>query len=167
MNSTFFIRLLRLTILLILQILVFNNIHLMGYATPLLIGYMLLCFERGSSRIGLLLWGFVIGIVFDVFSNTAGMASASCTLLAMMQPKLMQMFLPRDADEDYKPSLSSMGFWKYLLYAFLGMLILHATFYALDAFTINDWQLTLIAIGSSAALATLLCIATELFVRFK
>ena len=40
MNSIFFTRLFRLLILLLVQVLVFNNIHLLGYITPLVIGYM-------------------------------------------------------------------------------------------------------------------------------
>ena len=86
MNSIFFTRLFRLLILLLVQVLVFNNIHLLGYITPLVIGYMVVCMHRGTPRIGVLLWGFVVGLLFDMFSNTAGMASALREILASMQP---------------------------------------------------------------------------------
>ena len=55
MSSVFISRLLRLCILLFFQVLVCNNIHLLGYVTPLVIGYMVVCFHRNTSRISILL----------------------------------------------------------------------------------------------------------------
>jgi rod shape-determining protein MreD len=113
----------------------------------------------------MLLWGFFIGFLFDIFSNTAGMASASCTLIAMIQPSLLNIFIPRDAAEDFIPSIPTLGFWKYLLYVFLLMAILHGTFYLLDAFTLINWQLTLMAIAGGSVLTTILIIFIELLIR--
>jgi len=155
----------QLALLLVIQIIFLNRIHIAGYITPLLIGYMLISFPYGTSRIALLLWGFITGTLFDIFSNTAGMASAACTLLAMMQPKLLKILIPRDATEGFKPTIQNLGFGKYLVYALLTMLVLHTVFYTLDAFTLNDWQLTVLSIGGSTLLAALLCICAELFVR--
>jgi len=162
LSSAFFIRLVRLALVLSLQIMICNHIHLWGYATPLILSFMIIRFERDASRIGLLIWGFCMGLIFDTYANTAGMASAACTLLAMIQPKLLQVFLPRDAEEGYKPSIANMGVWKYMLYALLANIVVHSAFYALDAFTLHNWQLTLISIGSSSLLSTALCIAMEL-----
>lgn len=165
MNSTFLSRLFRLLTILCFQVLVFNNIHLMGYITPLVMGYMLVCFHRNTSRTGILLWGFVTGLIFDVFSNTAGMASAACTLVAMVQPVLLNMLAPRDAAEDFTPSFTTMGFWNYVLYVLLLMLILHGVFYLLDAFTLMEWHLTLFSIVGGSLLTTIIIIFIELLVR--
>lgn len=156
-----------MVLVLALQVLVFNHIHLLGYVTPLFIGYMILPFHRGSNRIALLLWGFFTGLLFDSFSNTAGMASASCTLLAMLQPALLSPFIPRDATEDFSPTIKTLGFWKYILYSIISMLILHAVFYALDAFTISNWQLTLMSIGIGTVLTSFIVLIAELFYRKK
>ena len=69
MNSIFLSRLLRLILLLLFQVMVFNHIHLFGYITPLVIGYMVVCMHRNTSRTEILIWGFVIGLIFDMFSN--------------------------------------------------------------------------------------------------
>ena len=165
MSSIFLTRLFRFFILLLFQVLVFNQVHLLGYITPLVIGYMLVCFHRGTSRVSLLLWGFTIGILFDMFSNTAGMGAASCTLVAMVQPILLDFFLPRDAAEDFTPSLQTIGFWSYSLYVLILMFILHGAFYLLDAFMLADWPLTLISIAGGTVLTTILTIFIELLVR--
>ena len=165
MSSIFFGRLIRLLVLLVFQVLVFNNIHLFGYATPLVIGYMLVCFHRNASRIHLLWWGFITGFLFDLFSNTVGMASISCTLLAMMQPTLLNMFMPHDVAEDFTPTFRTMGMWKYILYTFVMMLVLHTAFYLLDAFTLAYWPLTLLSDAVGSLATTILIIMIELLVR--
>ena len=167
MNSIFFTRLFRLLILLLVQVLVFNNIHLLGYITPLVIGYMVVCMHRGTPRIGVLLWGFVVGLLFDMFSNTAGMASASCTLIAMIQPVLLERLVPRDSAENLTPSFASLGFGNYVFYVFLLMAVLHSCFYLLDAFTLTDWPLTLLSILGGSVLTTLIIICMELLIRTR
>lgn len=155
------IRIVRLLLLLALQVLVLNNIHLWNYATAMPIGYMLMRFDRSTSRISLLLWGFVTGIIFDMFSDTPGMNSTALTLLAMLQPSLVRLFAPRDSDETFCPSMRTMGFWRFTSYAFLSMLISNGVFYLLDAFTLDNWQLTLFAIGGSTLLSTIFCLTFE------
>ena len=165
MSSTFLIRLFRLLMILCIQVLVFNNIHLMGYITPLVMGYMLVCFHRNTSRTGILMWGFVTGLLFDIFSNTAGMASATCTLVAMVQPGLLNMLAPRDAADDFTPTFNTLGFWNYIFYVFLLMSLLHGTFYLLDAFTLMEWPLTLLSIAGGALMTTIIIVFIELPLR--
>lgn len=167
MSSVIISRLLRLFFLLFFQVLVCNHIHLLGYITPLVIGYMVVCFHRNTSRVSILLWGFSIGLLFDIFSNTAGMASAACTLIAMFQPGLLEMFTPHDAAEDFTPTFNTLGFWSYTFYVLFLMLILNGAFYLLDAFTLNDWPLTVLAIMGSSVMSTFIIICIELLVRSR
>ena len=167
MSSTFVTRLARFLILLFFQVLILNQVHLLGYITPLLIGYMVVCFRSGTSRIGMLLWGFSMGLAFDIFSNTAGMGASAMTLIAMIQPSLLTLFAPRDATEDFTPTFRTLGFWTYLLYVFILMFVLHSVFYLLDAFTLVNWQLTFLSIGGSTFMATFITIFIELLVHPK
>lgn len=167
MSSTFFIRIARFFLLLLFQVLVFNQIHLLGYITPLMIGYMVVCFHHESSRVGMLLWGFALGLVYDMFSNTAGMGASAMTLIAMIQPSLLKSLAPRDAVENFTPTFHTIGFWKYLLYVFILMFVLHGVFYLLDAFTLANWQLTLLSIGGGTLMTTIIIIFVELLVHHK
>ena len=165
MNSVVLMRLGRLFVLLFFQVLVCNNIHLLGYITPLVIGYMVVCFHRNTSRTAILVWGFVTGLLFDIFSNTAGMAAAACTLVAMIQPYWLNMLAPRDSAEDLTPTFATLGFWNYIFYVILLMFVLHGCFYLLDAFTLSDWQLTLLSIVGGFLLTTLIIVLIELLIR--
>lgn len=164
MNYDYVKRLVRMIVVLIAQVLLLNHMHLLGYATPIFLGYMIMPFKRGTNRVELLFWGFFTGLIFDMFSNTAGMGAGSLTLLAMMQPSLLNLFVPNDAAEDFAPTIRVIGFWKYTLYSLMGMSIVNVMFYALDAFSIANWQLTLSAIGISTLTATFLCIVAELMI---
>ena len=76
--------------------LVFNHIHLFNLATPLLYIYVVLRFPRGISRSLALLFSFVMGAIMDIFSNTPGVTMASLTLLGLIQPQLLLLFIQRD-----------------------------------------------------------------------
>ncbi len=153
MSIVFLHRLWRFVLLMLLQLVLLNHIHLFGYVMPLVLVYLTMNFSRGTSRIGLLLWGFACGLVYDVFSNTMGLAMTTCTLMAMLQPALLNLFTPREAPEDMVPSMKNMGVYRYSSYNFISLLLFHIAFYALDAFTLSNWQLTLLSIGGGTFMA--------------
>lgn len=157
--------LLKLFIVLTIQVLIVNQIHLFGYITPLFIGYVVISSRKGFFHILLLLLGFFTGLLFDMFSNTAGMAAASMTLIAMAQPSLLRLFAPRDSDDNYRPTIMTLGTFRYWIYSLLCMAVLHVMFYTLDAFSLNDWPLTLLSIIGSSLFASILCVIAELIVR--
>lgn len=154
MESNFFLRLLRLFALVCIQVMICNNIHLFGCVSPIIISYMLVCMNQSTSRTALLLWGFAIGLIHDMFANTAGIAAASCTLAAMVQPKILSMFLPRDAANDFTPSFRSLGLFAYMTYTLLLTFIVNAAYIMLSMFTLSNWQTTLCSIGGSVVLST-------------
>ncbi|MCD8317678.1 MAG: rod shape-determining protein MreD [Paraprevotella sp.] len=92
MVQSFFKRLLWAFVLLAFQVLVFNHIHWFGYATPIIYVYILCIQPLNTSRYTWLLWGFVVGLVADLFSETPGLGAASMTLTAMIAPLLILMF---------------------------------------------------------------------------
>ncbi|MCM1311701.1 MAG: rod shape-determining protein MreD [Bacteroides sp.] len=167
MSNSFIFRLFRLIILLAVQVLILNHLHLLGYATPLVFGYMLTSFRAGTSRIGILLWGFVTGMLFDMCTNTSGIGAASCTLLAMIQPPLLRLFIPRDAPENFEPLLANMGLGRFFSYTLIAMFVFHAAFFFLDAFSLADWVLTAISIFGGTVLSAVIILFVELLIRRK
>jgi rod shape-determining protein MreD len=122
-------------LILIVQILICNNIQTFGYAPPVLLAYLTMKFHRGSSRESLLIWGFIIGLIFDIFSNTMGKGMAACTLLGMLQPFLLNLFSPTESVDMLVPSFKTLGFDRYIYYVVATMLIFHFTFYLLEDFS--------------------------------
>ena len=152
----------RLLLMLAAQILILNHVHFLGYCTPLLMGYMILCFNSDTTRISLLLWGFATGLIFDIFSNTMGIGAASCTLLAMIQPRILKINKPRDEGGGFAPTLTTMGLGTYTIYTLTGMAVLHTTFYMLEIFNLANFWLTIGAIIGGTVISTLIVLCIQL-----
>lgn len=132
----FFIRLLQALLLGVLQVLLFNHIHFLGYGTPLVYVAILLYVSANANRVATLVCAFLLGLAMDVFSNTAGISAASLTLAAMVQPALLKASLPKDALEDMVPTYRTMGVWNHIRYISILLLIHHLTYFTLESFSV-------------------------------
>ncbi len=135
MNEDFLRKLLLFVVLCLVQVLVLNHIHLFGCAMPLLCIYFPITIQRNYPRWASLLWGFSLGLLLDIFANTPGVAAASMTLMTFVQPYLLAPFLPREAAEDFKPTITSLGFGVYTVYAGLICLVYTLVFFSLNMFS--------------------------------
>ena len=125
--------------LIALQVLVFNHIHIAGYATPLPYVYFLLILPSDTPRSALLMWG-----------------------IGFIRPALLHFFSPRDKDDNaYLPSATEMRRSSFFGYVLVAVLLHEGIFFSLEAFTLYNWQELLINIATSSALTTLIIIAIE------
>lgn len=161
MITTFLQRLLWLVLLVALQMLVCNHIHVMGYATPLLFVYFVTLFPLGSSRWSVLLWSFACGVLADITMLTPGAAAAAMTLTGLIQPPLLQAMQPKDAPEDMEAGFHTLGFWTYAYYCALLTLVCTLMFFLLQFFTFLHVVDMAITWGGSWALTFVLCLLVE------
>ena len=125
--------------LVLLQVLILNNVHIAGYATPFLYIYLILKFESDVSRNTLMLWAFFLGLTVDVFSDTPGMNAAASTFLAFVRHGLLRMQTLRGMTEDYAPGMRTMGTSPFLRYV-ISCVFIHITLlHLIDAFSL--WQM--------------------------
>lgn len=161
MITQFLQRLLWLVVLVTAQMMVFNYIHILGYATPLPFVYLVLLFPLGTSRWSILLWAFVCGLLCDITSLTLGIGAAAMTLVAFVQPVLLRLMTPKDAPEDMRPAFSTLGFWSYCNYAAILTALFALAYFALQSFTFNHIADLGIACGSSWLLTFIICLVFE------
>lgn len=143
--------------LILLQVLVLNNVHIAGYATPFLYIYLLLKLPSSTSRNELLLWGFSMGLVIDIFSNTPGMNAAAGVFIAFLRPLFLRLFSPRDSSDEIIPSIKTIGVFSFTKYVVTCVLFHHVFLLLVESFSLFDINNLLIRIGSSVVL-TVLCI---------
>ncbi len=148
-------------LLALLQGLVLNRIQLFGCATPLLYVYFVVMFPRSYPRWAILLWSFFLGLTVDMFSNTPGVAAASMTLIAFLQPYLIELFLPREPEANQKASAKSLGVWRFASLAAILVVVYCLVFFALEAFSFSAWVHWLECAGGSALLTMLLLMTIE------
>ncbi len=151
--------------LLAMQILVFNHVHIMGYATPLVLGYFIMVLPLNTLRWARLLWGFSLGLVQDIFAGTPGMMAATLTFIGLIQPSLFNLLSGiDDADEreaNMSPSITTLGRWPFLRYVSMGLLIQCIVFYLLETFSFFSPIDLLLNIAGSSVLSILIVLGIE------
>jgi len=148
--------------LILAHTLVFNHIHLMGYATPMPYVYALIILPHGTARWIYVVLGFCIGIVIDTLSNTVGAAAAALTLVGLLTPLLLRTFAPDDKlEEEFTPSIKTMQWGGFLKLAVVVTLIHTLVFFLLETFSLFDALEILIKVGSSTALTVIFMMTFE------
>ena len=133
--------------LVLLQVLILNNVHIAGYATPFLYIYFILKFASGTS----------FGLTIDIFADTPGMNAAATVLLAFLRPSLLRLFTPRDNLDSIIPSFKSMGITPFLKYTTASVFVHSLALLSIEFFSFTSiWLLLLRVI--SCTLLTLTCI---------
>ena len=143
------------------QVLVLNHIHLFGMAIPLLYVYFTISFHRNTPRWVILLWSFALGLAIDVFSNTPGLAAGSMTLIGLLQPYLLELFVVKDSFEELEVSMRTLGASKYATFVGILLTVYCLVFFGLEAFTLFNWVRWLLSALGSAVLTLVLILAIE------
>lgn len=143
------------------QVLILNHIHFFDVATPLLYIYFVITFRRGFPKWIMLTSGFLLGLLVDVSSSTPGLAAGSLTLLALIQPYLLEALMPRDSAEDMETSAKTLSYGKFSFLSGLLTGIYCLVFYTLEAFSFFDWLIWIERVFASAILTWILMMAIE------
>ena len=144
----------------LLQVLLLNRIAVFGLAVPILYIYFLIKLPYGRNRFYVIVSGFLLGIVIDIFLNTPGMNAAATTIIATLRSMVLNLFYPKNEYEDLVPGIhtSTAAFVKFTVM----MVLLHQTLlFFIEAFTLFNLTSTLIRIGSSSVLTIVLILALD------
>jgi rod shape-determining protein MreD len=90
MNSAILSNIARFVLLLAAQIIIFNNIDFLGYINPFPYILFIILFPVNGNKSALLIASFCLGLVMDMFSNSGGVHTASCLLLAYFRPYIFK-----------------------------------------------------------------------------
>ena len=145
----------------LIQVLILNNVHIAGYATPFLYIYFILKFNSGTSRNELMLWAFFFGLTIDVFSDTPGMNAAATVLLAFLRPSLLRLFTPRDNQDNLVPSFKSMGITPFLKYTTASVFIHSLALLSIEFFSFSGIWLLLLRVALCTVLTVTCIVAVE------
>ena len=124
-------------LLLLAQVIVFDQVHPWGYGAPLLCPLIVITLPLGTSRSAALLWGFCTGFIADIFAGTIGISSAALTFTAFIQPPLLKYMATSSGiqEEELRPSFFTMGRWNHIQFIAVLLLIHHIIYFALEGFS--------------------------------
>lgn len=90
MNSTLFVNVFRFILLLAVQIIIFNNMNFLGYISPYPYILFIILYPVNGNKSGLLVASFFLGLIMDMFSNSGGIHTTACVILAYYRPYLFK-----------------------------------------------------------------------------
>jgi rod shape-determining protein MreD len=160
MKITFLREMVGFVVLVLLQTLVLNRISVFGVAVPILYIYFLIKLPKNRNLFYVVISGFLMGLIIDIFLNTPGMNAAATTIVATLRKPLMNIFFSKVEYEDFAPSIyTETG--AFLRYSVV-MVLLHQTLlFFIESFTFFNLTSTLIRIGASSVLTLILIIALD------
>jgi rod shape-determining protein MreD len=155
-------------LLILLQVLLFNNIQFSGYVNPYVYIMFILLLPIEMPSWLLLLLSFVTGLIIDFFSGSPGMHTSATVLAGFVRPYVLRLVSPRDGyDSGADPSMLIYGFRWFLTYTLLIVIIHHITLFYLEVFRLADFFRTLLRIILSTLFSTTFILLIEYYRRGK
>lgn len=155
-------------LLILLQVLVFNNIQFSGYINPYvyLLFILLLPFETPDWL--LLTICFLTGFIVDLFSLSPGMHSFATVFAGFARPYVLRIVSPRDGYEPGSgPSMMTYGFRWFFMYAMLIVLIHHTSLFYIEVFRFQDFFRTFFRVIMSSVFSLVFILLLEYYRKGK
>ena len=146
-------------LLIVLQVLVFNNVYLGGYLNPQVYVFFILVLPVFITGYVLLLVAFLIGLVVDIFSNSLAIHAFSCVLMAFCRPAIIRLFAGNlEAETTESPSFHIFGAFSLVMYSFVLILIHHVSLFLMEIFRFDEFVQTLKRAALSSGLTAVFVI---------
>jgi rod shape-determining protein MreD len=168
MLRNFIVHILILVLFVILQAVLFGNMHLSSLQlipTVFILAILLLPFEFPNWLI--LIIAFFSGLALDIFNDTLGVNTASVTLMAYVRPFILSTLAPYDGYENGTlPRLSYYGFPWVIKYNLMSVFVFSFAYYFLISFSFTYFLQDLLKIFLGS-LYTLIIVLLMQFAFFK
>ena len=159
MYNTLIRNILRFVVLLIVQVMVFDNLRLGSYVHPCIYVLFVLLLPFDTPKWRLLIDAFLIGIAVDIFNSTPGLNAAATVLMAFVRPFIIGITSRKsDIEDKDAPTITEMGLQWFAVYALLLILLHNLVLFWLEAFSIRLLGLVLAETVLSSLVSLLLII---------
>ena len=125
----------RYIIVMLLQILLFDQLQLWGACHPYIYVLCLLMMPITLPHSADMIIGAVVGLIMDVFCNSMGVHTASCIFLMFVRPYLLGAIINDKDRLNEQISLRTVGMEAFIKYTVILVLIHHLTVFSLAAWS--------------------------------
>ncbi len=163
--------------ILLFQVLILNEVTLRWWAQPegfpifipMVYPLFLLLLPFNSPRLGVLILGFITGLIMDAFMNTVAMHAFATTAMAYYRHHLLNAFLPKHLSEygDQTPSGKTMGSIPFMAYLSLLVFFHHSLYFVLELWSFAHPSYLIIKILASGTTSLLIIFAALLLFSKK
>lgn len=152
-------------LLILAQVLIFNNIDFSGFINPYVYTLFILLLPFYIPSLVFLLSAFTLGLTIDLFMGTPGVHSSATLLMAFARPFVMSLYSPREGYQTGTyPRLAQFGIEWFVKYAVTLILLHHFTLFYLEVFTFHHFFSTLLRVLLSSVLTSVLVIFSQFFI---
>jgi hypothetical protein len=157
--------LLQFIVLILAQLLIFNNIEFSGFINPYIYVLFVLLLPFNTPAFVLLMSSFTLGLIIDLFMGTPGVHSSATLFMAFSRPFVMSLFSPREGYQTGTfPRLTQFGIEWFVKYTVTLVLLHHFTLFYLEVFTLHHFFGTFFRALLSSMLTSVLIIFSQFFI---
>jgi rod shape-determining protein MreD len=155
----------RFLILVLLQVLVFNNIQVSGFINPYFYVLFILLLPFETPKWSLPLIGFLLGLSIDLFTQTPGIHASATVLMAFARPYILTSISPREGYEPGSyPRLYYYGLEWFLKYSVILICIHHFFLFYVEIFRISDFFATFLRATLSSVFSIIFIVLSQYFI---
>jgi rod shape-determining protein MreD len=155
-------------LLVLLQVLLFNNIQFSGYINPYVYVLFILLLPVEIPAWLLLILSFMTGTLIDLFSGTPGMHSSATVFAGFVRPAVLRITSTRDGYESGSgPSMYIYGLRWFLIYTTVMVLIHHTILFYLEVFRLTDFFRTFLRVILSSFFSIIFIVLLEFYRKGK
>lgn len=155
----------RITILVLFQVFILNNLQFSGFVNPYLYVLFILLLPFETPGWLLLSLGFILGISIDLFANTPGLHASATVLMAFLRPVVLDYFAPRDGYvPGTYPRVYYYGLGWFFQYAAILIFAHHFFLFYMEVFRLSDFLLTFRRVVFSGIFTLFLVVLSQFFI---
>lgn len=131
----------RFILLVLVQVLLLDHIHFLGYINPYIYILFVLLFPFSGNKGLLIFLGFLLGLSIDLFNDSGGVHAGATTFIAWARPFFLK-FSFGVSYEHNTARINSASFSQQLIYVTSMVMVHHLVLFSLEIF--NTAQILLI-----------------------
>lgn len=156
-NNYYFINVVRFILLILVQVLVFNQLNFLGFINPMIYILFFYWYPIKENRAIFIGTAFLLGLFIDFFSDTMAIHAASTVTIAYLRPAIMRFVFGVNLEfQSFRLSTST----KAQQITFLALLIIahHIIFFTLEIFNLVNLLLILKKVIATGGATLVLCL---------
>lgn len=139
-------------VIILLQVLLFNNIEFSGYVNPYVYVIFILILPLEIPAWIFLFISFLTGLTVDIFENSLGIHTSASLFAGFCRPYVLRIIAPRDGyEKGSELSMGIYGLYWFLIYSVIIVLVHHTVLFYFEVFRIKDFFRTLLRVIFSSA----------------
>ncbi len=156
-NNPVFLTGVRFVLLVLVQVLIFNNLNFFGFINPLVYVLFFYWYPIRENRAVFIVLSFALGLVIDIFSDTLALHAIASVTVAYFRPFLMRFCFGANFDFQGFSFKNSTQLQRTTFLLFL-ILVQHVIFFSLELLSFSHILLILKKILFTGLSTFLICI---------